>query len=68
MLSNKLKILLTNDDGIEGKGLCVIAERLQSVFDVYVVAPDVNRSAVASHLTMNGPMRITECKKKLVCA
>ena len=46
------KILVTNDDGIEGEGLKVLVESLRSVADVYVLAPDSNRSAVSSKVTM----------------
>ncbi len=52
------KILITNDDGINGQGLKVLADKLSSVADVYVFAPDSNRSAVSSMLTMNAPLKI----------
>ena len=48
-----MNILLTNDDGIEAKGLQVLAARLEKDgHTVYVVAPDSNRSAVSHHITM----------------
>ena len=52
-MSLKLKkILVTNDDGIEGEGLKVLVDALRSVADVYVLAPDSNCSAVSSKITM----------------
>ena len=48
-----MTILLTNDDGIQAKGINVIAERLiKDGHEVYVVAPDSNRSAVSHHITI----------------
>lgn len=46
------KILVTNDDGIDGEGLRALVSSLSSVADVYVLAPDSNRSAVSSKITM----------------
>ena len=48
-----MKILLSNDDGIQAKGINVLAERLEKDgHEVYVIAPDSNRSAVSHHITM----------------
>ncbi len=57
-LSNKLKILLTNDDGIFATGINVLHNKLFDVADVYVLAPDSNRSAVSSHIVMNDSVKI----------
>ena len=48
-----MNILLTNDDGIQAKGINVLAERLKKDgHSVYIIAPDSNRSAVSHHITM----------------
>ena len=48
-----MNILLTNDDGIQAKGINVLAERLKrDGHAVYIIAPDSNRSAVSHHITM----------------
>ena len=48
-----MRILLANDDGIEAKGINVLAARLEKDgHEVYVIAPDSNRSAVSHHITM----------------
>ena len=48
-----MRILLTNDDGIDGEGLIVLASALQqNGHEVLVVAPDKNNSAVSHKLTM----------------
>ena len=51
--SNRKKILVTNDDGIDGEGLKVLVDSLKKVCDVYILAPDSNRSAVSSKITMD---------------
>lgn len=58
-LSRK-KILITNDDGIDGEGLRALAARMSECCDVYILAPDSNRSAVSSMITMG---RHIELKK-----
>lgn len=52
MSLKRKKVLVTNDDGIEGEGLKVLVDSLKKVADVYVLAPDSNRSAVSSKITM----------------
>lgn len=54
---NRKKILVTNDDGINGEGLKVLVDSLRSVCDVYVLAPDSNRSAVSSKITLGERFR-----------
>ncbi|RJQ49955.1 MAG: 5'/3'-nucleotidase SurE [Nitrospiraceae bacterium] len=50
-------ILVTNDDGISSPGLKILAKRLKSAGDVYVVAPETEQSAVAHALTLHRPLR-----------
>ena len=63
--SETAKILLTNDDGISCEGLRVLAEKLSSMCDVYVLAPDANRSAVSNKFSMNSPLRISHVGEKM---
>ena len=58
-----MKILLANDDGIEAKGIQVLYERLAKEHEVYVIAPDSNRSATSHHITMNKDYTLREYKK-----
>jgi 5'-nucleotidase len=57
-----LKILISNDDGIKATGIRVLAERLASEknHDVYVVAPDRERSATGHSLTIHKPLWVDE--------
>ena len=52
-----MKILLTNDDGIFAAGIRDLAKALSDIGDVYVVAPDRQRSASGHSITMHEPLR-----------
>lgn len=56
-----MRILLSNDDGINAPGIRTLAERLSrdSNNEVYVVAPDRERSATGHCLTLHKPLRVT---------
>ncbi len=58
------RVLLTNDDGIDAPGLLTLESALRKVADVYVVAPDGNRSAVSNHITMHKPLALKKCGEK----
>ncbi len=51
-------ILVSNDDGIYAPGLQALAVALEAVGEVYVVAPDRERSAVGHALTLHRPLRV----------
>jgi 5'-nucleotidase len=56
-----MNILLTNDDGIDSEGLQKLATALrkQKRHEVYVLAPDANRSGVSHSIAfMTKPMRL----------
>jgi 5'-nucleotidase len=57
MDERRLRILLSNDDGIRSEGLKVLYEALVDFADVIVVAPDRERSAVGRALTLHRPLR-----------
>lgn len=50
-------VLVTNDDGVHAPGIRALAEALERVGDVYVVAPDREVSACAQSLTLKHPLR-----------
>lgn len=51
-------ILVTNDDGIHAPGLHALADALQPLGEVWILAPDGDRSAVSHSFTMNRPLRV----------
>jgi 5'-nucleotidase len=53
-----VKILLTNDDGVRADGLGVLASRLADLGEVYVVAPDRERSCTGHAFTLFEPLRV----------
>jgi 5'-nucleotidase len=55
-----VKILLTNDDGIRADGLGILASRLQDLGEIWVVAPDRERSATGHALTLHEPLRVQQ--------
>ena len=58
--SSRPRILITNDDGVESRGLLALKEALDPIGDTTVVAPDTNQSAVGHQKTLMRPLRIRE--------
>jgi 5'-nucleotidase len=58
--STRPKILVTNDDGVESRGLLALKQALEPMGDVTVVAPDTNQSAVGHQKTLMRPLRVRE--------
>ena len=59
-----MKLLITNDDGIDGEGLKALVAVLAPLHDVYVVAPNKNRSAVSHSFTLREPVVLNKPVKK----
>jgi len=55
-----LKILVSNDDGIDSYGIHILATALKEMGDVTVVAPRTEQSAAGHSITMKIPLRVTE--------
>jgi 5'-nucleotidase len=53
-----VRILLSNDDGYQHRGLRTLAAHLAHVADVTIVAPDRNRSGASNSLTLETPLRV----------
>jgi len=51
-------ILVTNDDGINSEGIRVLADAMGEIGEVFVVAPDRQRSAVGLSITLDQPLRV----------
>jgi 5'/3'-nucleotidase len=60
-----MRILITNDDGIHSPGLTALAKALSAVGEVWVVAPDRERTAVAHALTLHKPLRVHQMGKRV---
>ncbi|AFG37984.1 5'/3'-nucleotidase SurE [Spirochaeta africana] len=53
-----MRILLTNDDGIQSPGLKALTAALQDHHDVWVIAPDGERSGMSHSLSLRDPIRV----------
>ncbi len=53
-----MRILLTNDDGINAAGLNAARRSLERCGDVWVIAPEKPRSAAGHAITLHKPLRI----------
>ena len=60
-----MKFLLSNDDGYLAPGINELAHTLSSIGEVVIVAPEENKSASSSSLTLKNPLTITEHKKNI---
>ena len=58
-----MKILVSNDDGIEAPGIRMLAQRMRELGEVTIVAPDKNRSGASNSLTLDMPIRLDELEE-----
>ena len=52
--------MLTNDDGIDARGLAALEEAVAGLGEIWVVAPATGQSAMSHALTLHKPMRVNE--------
>ncbi len=64
-MTDRLKILVTNDDGIQSEGIIILAKALREIGDVFVIAPDREKSAIAHSLTLHRPLRVEKMKRNV---
>jgi len=55
--TDRVKILLSNDDGYRADGLAALASEVRPLGSVSIVAPDRNRSGASNSLTLDVPLR-----------
>ncbi len=55
-----MNLILTNDDGINAKGLLALYKRFSIKHNVTVVAPDREQSAASHSITLLNPLRVTK--------
>lgn len=59
-----MKILISNDDGIQADGIKALSKELCKNHEVYIVAPDRERSAAGHSLTLHTPLRVEEIEPR----
>ena len=62
-----MKILLSNDDGYQARGIRILRGALADLAEVTVVAPDRNRSGASNSLTLDMPLRVLEVEPAVYC-
>ncbi|RDY27305.1 5'/3'-nucleotidase SurE [Romboutsia weinsteinii] len=55
-----MNILITNDDGIRADGIIELAKEISTIANVYVVAPESQRSATGHAITIHSPIMIND--------
>ncbi|MBD3297027.1 MAG: 5'/3'-nucleotidase SurE [candidate division Zixibacteria bacterium] len=60
-----LRILLSNDDGVNAPGLKAAAKELRTIGDLVIVAPMSDQSGVSHSLTITRPLRIKKHDSKI---
>ena len=60
-----MRILLTNDDGIYAPGLRALRKELQTLGEVFVVAPATEQSATGHSVTLATPLLVNEVYDEL---
>lgn len=59
------RILVTNDDGVFSEGIKLLAEALEPLAEVTVVAPDREQSAMGHALTLQRPLRMRQIGERI---
>jgi 5'-nucleotidase len=60
-----VRILVTNDDGVQSDGIMALAEALKPLGEVIVVAPLAEASAIGHALTLRRPLRLEQLSDRV---
>lgn len=60
-----MRILLSNDDGYRAQGLQALADSLDDIAEITIVAPERNQSGVSNSLTLDTPLRVEEVRPRV---
>ncbi|MEW5766650.1 MAG: 5'/3'-nucleotidase SurE [bacterium] len=60
-----MHILITNDDGINSKGLRALRRALRGLGELFTVAPDREKSATGHSLTLIHPIRVEQLGRRI---
>ncbi|MGH8042531.1 MAG: 5'/3'-nucleotidase SurE [Rudaea sp.] len=59
-----MRVLVSNDDGVDAPGIVILAQRLSVMGEVTVVAPDRDRSGASNSLTLDQPIRVKQLDER----
>ena len=51
---------MTNDDGVQAPGILALRQAVDHLGEVFVIAPDANRSAIARGITIHDPLVVDD--------
>jgi 5'-nucleotidase len=57
-----MKILISNDDGVDAPGILAAKQAVEDLAEVYVVAPDKNNSSVGRRLSLFKHLELKRCE------
>jgi len=64
-----MRVLISNDDGITSPGLTVLQQELEDQHEVWVTAPDRERSGTSHSITIHDPVRFRMvAERKFACS
>jgi 5'-nucleotidase len=55
-----MRVLISNDDGVQAKGINTLAKELAKIVEVEVMAPDRNRSGASNSLSLARPISVKQ--------
>ena len=60
-----MRVLVSNDDGVDAPGIHALAKGLRDAgHDVFMVAPDRDRSGASNSLTLDAPIRVVQLDER----
>ena len=64
-MSERPRILASNDDGCQSEGLRALVSAMEELGEVWVVAPETEQSASSHAISIHRPLRLREVKKHI---
>ena len=62
-----MRVLVSNDDGVDAPGIRILAQGLRDAgHEVVIVAPDRDRSGASNSLTLDMPVRVVQLDDRWV--
>ena len=65
MASRRIRLLLTNDDGIYSEGLLSLARELKTDYDLVVIAPNEQKSGASHSITIHSSLMVEKSHIRL---
>ena len=63
-MSAPVRILVSNDDGYMSEGIRLLAEAMEPLGEVWVVAPEMEQSATSHAISIHRPLRLREVRPR----